>query len=161
MAVAGERVERDIARHPDFGGRGLHGADDVRNQPVRIGRFRPGLIFEVGADMGKNGERRNAELPGAHRSPGGLIDVEAVHPRHGANRNALLGAVMDDEAPDEIIRRRTRLADQTAHPVRLTQASWSRGREGACDDRSGHGGLSPGGLSRRLIGRERASRSGA
>ncbi len=87
-------------------------------------------------------EHSDCGNPQFARTDGGLrrlIDVEAIDTGHGLHRDAWLLAVMDNHAPDKVVRARLGFADEPAGPVVLAQAAQPRRRVSACDQGLGHG----------------------
>ena len=139
MAVAGEGIERDIASYADFRCCGLHRLDDCRDEPFQVDGFVAAVILLRGVDMRENRNRRDAEFAGADGGLGGFIDIQAVDARHRLHRDARFLAVMDDHAPDNIVRAGFCFPHKPPGPVMLTNATEAGARKGAGDQRLGHG----------------------
>ncbi len=139
MAVTGEGVEGDVAGNADFRRGGFHRLDDAGDEALRIHSFLAALVFLGGVNVGEDGDGGDAELAGADGGLGGFIDVEPVDAGHGFDGDARLLAVMDDHAPDEIIRARLGFSDEPAGPVMLAQPAHAGGRVSAGDQGLGHG----------------------
>ena len=127
MAVTGVGVEGDVGDEAKLRKLALDRAAGAADEVAFVEGFAPLRVLELRVGIGKEGDRRDAELDRplglAHR----LIDVQPVDARHGGDRNAALVALDQEQRPDEVARRQHMLGDQPARPVRLAIAAWAMG----------------------------------
>jgi hypothetical protein len=86
MAVAGERIERDVAQNADLGKLFLDGANGLADQIVRIERLAAGVVAQRRVGVGEECDARDRQLHGAFGLADRLIDrqpLDARHRRHG------------------------------------------------------------------------------
>ena len=129
VAVVGERIERDVAQHPDLRGGVLHRLDRAGDQAVGVGRRAATRVLSRAVDVRKHGDGGDAERPGFARRGGRSGDGEPLDAGHRGNRNGLV-AVVDHHRPDQVRRRQHALAHQAPRPIRLAQPPQAKGGVG-------------------------------
>ena len=118
VAVVGVAVQGDVGDDAHLRGRVLDGLDAVGDQAVRVGRAGADRVLDRAIDIGEQGHGGDAETAGLDGGLRCFFRRQAEDAGHGGDRNAVLGAVMDDQRPDQIGGGEDRLGDQPAHPGR-------------------------------------------
>ncbi len=114
VAVAGVGVERHVEDDADVEARRLDRARRPAHEVLRIERLARILGAQLGLGVGKERDRGNAEACCFSRRGDDIVDRQALHARHGGDRHALVGAVDDEERPDQIADIEPVLGDETA-----------------------------------------------
>ena len=150
MAVAGERIERDVAEQAKAGEFLLDGAHRAADEIVRIDRLGTVFVAQRGLGVGKQRDAGDVKLHRAFGLAHRLVDAEPVDPRHRGDRYALVMTVDHEERPDQVVRGENVFPDQPPRPFGLPVAPRAhRQIEGG----RGEGGL----LARRLAHFDRTS----
>ncbi len=116
MAVAGEGIERDVAKDADLRHFLLDGADGAADEIVGIERFAAVLVAQARIGVGKQRDAGDGKLGGACRFAHGLIDAQALDARHRRHRHARLLSVHHEQRPDQIVGGELMLAHHAPQP---------------------------------------------
>ena len=123
MAVAGERIERNVGDHADFRHRALDRPRCTVDEIIGIENAGTCIIAQVRVDIGKRGDSGDAELGRALRLTHRHIDGKALNTRHGVDVLAPVRALAQENRPDQIIDGQLVFLNQTSRPIRLAHAS--------------------------------------
>jgi len=139
VPVVGVAVQGHVGDHADLRRRVLDGLDAVGDQAVGVGRARADRILDRAIHIRKQRDSGDAEIARLDGGGGGGFRRQAEDAGHGGDRDAVLGAVMDDQRPDQVGRGQHRLGDQPSHPRTAAQAPGAGVGEGGGGERLGHG----------------------
>ena len=103
MAMVGERVERHIADHAEFGAGLLDCANGPADQIVAITRQRAIIVLEGRVDRRKDGNGRNAKSLCFLRLRDQPVDAVTRNAGHRCHRFNRVIALDDEQRPDQIV----------------------------------------------------------
>ena len=103
MAMVGERVERHIADHAEFGAGLLDCANGPADQIVAITCQRAIIVLECRVDRRKDGNGRNAKSLCFLRLRDQPVDALTRNAGHRCHRFGLVLALDDEQRPDQIV----------------------------------------------------------
>ena len=121
MAVAGERIERDIAQDADLGHGFLDRAHGTAHQVLGIDGLAATLVAQARIGIGKDRDTGDGELGGAFDVAHGFLDRQPVDTRHGRNRRSPGLPVDNEDRPDQVGGGQFVLAHHAAQPLGLPQ----------------------------------------
>ena len=104
MAVAGIGIERDIAEQADLRHFFFDGADGAADEIVRIERLGTFVVAAARLGIGKQRQAGDLERGRAFGGADCFIDRKPVDAGHRVHRRAHLGAVDQEQRPDQVVR---------------------------------------------------------
>ena len=117
MAVAGIGIERDIAEHADLRHFFFDGADGAADEVVRVQRFGTVVVAAARLGIGKQRQAGNIELRRAFGRAHRFVDRKPVDAGHRVHRRAHLGAVDQEQRPDQVVGGEHVFAHHAARPL--------------------------------------------